>query len=38
MLPGRMGDLFQRQERYDTLPGTYAAVSAYVAERAVPAE
>ena len=30
-LPGRMGDLFQREERYDTLPGTYAAVSAYVA-------
>jgi threonine synthase len=36
-LPGRMGDLFQREERYATLPGTYEAVSSYVAARAVAA-
>ncbi|QIG78358.1 threonine synthase [Stakelama tenebrarum] len=35
-LPGRVGDLFERQERYDVLPGTYAAVTEYIAERAVP--
>ncbi len=34
-LPGRVGDLFGREERYATLPGTFEAVTAYVAERAV---
>jgi threonine synthase len=36
-LPGRVGTLFDREERYDTLPGTVDAVRDYVAERAVPA-
>ncbi len=35
-LPSRIGDLFDREERYTTLPATYAAVSGFVAERAVP--
>jgi threonine synthase len=35
-LPQRLGDLFQRKERYVTLPATLAAVSAYIAERATP--
>ena len=34
-LPARMGDLFDREERYVTLPATFEAVSAYIAERAV---
>ena len=34
-LPGRVGDLFEREERYDTLPATFEAVSGYIAERAV---
>jgi threonine synthase len=34
-LPSRMGDLFDREERYATLPSTFDAVSGYVAERAV---
>ncbi len=33
-LPGRVGALFEREERYDTLPATFAAVTAYVANRA----
>ncbi|MGB3165764.1 MAG: threonine synthase [Alteraurantiacibacter sp.] len=33
-LPARVGDLFKREERFDTLPGTYEAVRDYVAERA----
>ncbi|MGY2734073.1 threonine synthase [Sphingomonas sp. UYP23] len=33
-LPARMGDLFEREERYATLPGTFEAVTAYIAERA----
>lgn len=33
-LPGRLGDLFDREERYATLPADYAAVTAYIAERA----
>ncbi|WP_375428905.1 threonine synthase [uncultured Sphingomonas sp.] len=33
-LPGRLGDLFQREERYATMPATLAAVSGYIAERA----
>ncbi len=36
-LPARVGTLFDREERYDTLPGTVDAVRDYVAERAVPA-
>ena len=36
-LPARIGDLFAREERYDELPGDYAAVCAYIAERATPA-
>jgi threonine synthase len=35
-LPSRAGDLFGREERYATLPATFEAVTAYVAERAVP--
>jgi threonine synthase len=35
-LPGRVGDLFDREERYVTLPATYDAVTAYIAERAQP--
>ncbi len=35
-LPTRVGDLFEREEHYETLPGDYDAVAAYVAERAVP--
>ena len=34
-LPRRMGDLFDREERYAVLPATFDAVSGYVAERAV---
>jgi len=30
-LPARVGDLFEREERYETLPGTYDAVRDYVA-------
>ena len=36
-LPTRVGNLFDRAERYDTLPATKEAVAAYVAERATPA-
>ncbi len=36
-LPARVGNLFDRAERYDTLPATKEAVAAYVAERATPA-
>ncbi|BBC72275.1 threonine synthase [Altererythrobacter sp. B11] len=35
-LPTRMGDLFEREERYVELPGEYEAVAAYVAEHATP--
>ncbi len=34
-LPSRIGSLFEREERFDTLPGTKQAVADYVAERAV---
>ncbi|MEG3177905.1 threonine synthase [Sphingomonas sp. RB3P16] len=34
VLPARIGDLFQREERYASLPGTFEAVTAYIAERA----
>jgi len=35
-LPTRVGDLFEREERYAELPGEYDAVAAYVAEHATP--
>jgi len=35
-LPARVGDLFEREERYVELPGDYDAVAAYVAEHAAP--
>jgi threonine synthase len=35
-VPARIGDLFEREEAYAVLPGTFDAVTAYVAERAVP--
>jgi threonine synthase len=35
-LPARVGDLFEREERYAELPGDYDAVAAYVAEHATP--
>ncbi len=35
-LPARVGDLFERQERYNVLPGTLDAVRDYIAERAKP--
>ncbi len=34
-LPGRVGDLFEREERFATLDATFDAVSGYIAERAV---
>ena len=34
-LPARVGDLFDREERYDTLDATFEAVSGYIAARAV---
>ncbi len=33
-LPARVGDLFAREERYDTLSGDYGAIAGYIAERA----
>jgi threonine synthase len=36
VLPPRIGDLFERDERYVELPGDYASVAAYVAEHATP--
>jgi len=35
-LPARVGDLFQREERFATLPATFEAVTSHIAERAVP--
>jgi threonine synthase len=35
-LPERVGDLFDRVERCDDVPGDYAAVAEYVAARATP--
>jgi threonine synthase len=35
-LPARVGDLFDRDERYVELPGEYAEVAAYVAQHATP--
>jgi len=36
VLPSRIGDLFQREERCVELPGDYAAVADYVASHATP--
>jgi len=36
-LPRRVGDLFDRHERYDVLPGDLGAVQSYIAERATTA-
>ncbi len=36
VLPQRVGDLFEREERLAELPGDYAAIAEYVAARAVP--
>jgi len=35
-LPDRVGDLFEREERYTELPGDYDAVVAYVTSHATP--
>jgi threonine synthase len=35
-LPRRLGDLFDREERYASLPGTFEAVSGYIAGHAAP--
>jgi threonine synthase len=35
-LPPRVGDLFDREERYDVLPATFEAITGYVAERGTP--
>ncbi|HEX7822640.1 MAG TPA: threonine synthase [Sphingobium sp.] len=35
-LPSRLGNLFDREERYAKLSGDYAVVTAYIAERATP--
>ncbi len=35
-LPVRVGDLFEREERYVELPGEYDAVAEYIAGRATP--
>lgn len=34
VLPARISGLFEREERYDTLPGELQAIEAYIAERA----
>ncbi len=36
-LPARIGSLFEREERYDTLPATIEAIRDYVTARAIPA-
>lgn len=35
-LPARVGDLFEREERYTELPGDYAAIAEHVAAHATP--
>ena len=35
-LPGRIGHLFDREERFEVLTADYEAVKAYIAERAAP--
>jgi len=34
VLPARVGDLFEREERYETLPATFDAVAGYIAKTA----
>ncbi|WP_296614276.1 threonine synthase [Sphingomonas sp.] len=34
VLPARVGDLFEREERYETLPATFEAVTDYIAKTA----
>lgn len=34
VLPARVGDLFEREERYETLPATFEAVTEYIAKTA----
>ena len=34
VLPARVGDLFEREERYETLPATFEAVTGYIAKTA----
>jgi threonine synthase len=34
VLPARVGDLFDREERYETLPATFDAVAGYIAKTA----
>ncbi|WP_144098161.1 threonine synthase [Croceicoccus sediminis] len=36
ILPPRVGDLYDREEAFSELPGTYEAVAEFVAERATP--
>ena len=36
VLPARVGDLFEREERLTNLPGDYAAIADYVAAHATP--
>ena len=35
-IPSRIGDLFEREERFAELPGDYAAIADYIATHAVP--
>ena len=35
-LPGRVGHLFEREERFDILPADYDAVKDFIAGKAVP--
>lgn len=37
-LPARVGDLFEREERFERLPGDYLTVRDYIAARAVPSQ
>jgi threonine synthase len=37
-IPARIGSLFEREERYDVLPGTVEAIRDYVSARAIPAD
>jgi threonine synthase len=36
VLPARIGNLFDREEVFDTLDATFSAVTSYIAERATP--
>ena len=35
-LPARVGNLFEREERFTNLPGDYETIAAWIAERATP--